>query len=90
MLMLLVHRAPSGTVSVAVAARLIDVSINQTRRIAAELADRGLVRVSRADQVELTVPSIEDRLALADLSAWYIQDRALVLDALMALRRPAS
>jgi len=90
MLLLLVHRAANGTVSVPVAASLVDVSINQARSIAAELADRGLVRVSSADQIELTVPSIEDRLALADLSAWYIQDRAIVLDALVALRRSAS
>ena len=90
MLLLVVHRAPSGGVSVPVAARLVDVSILHARSLAAELADRGLVRVSKAEQIELTVPTIEDRLALADLAVWYMQDRALVLDALVALRRSAS
>jgi hypothetical protein len=38
------------------------------RRITRELADRGLVRVAQSELIELTVPSIEDRLALADLA----------------------
>jgi len=44
----------------------------------------------QSDRIELTVASIEDPLALADLAVWYVQDRALVLDALVALGRSVS
>lgn len=89
MLLLLVHRAPSGTVSVPIAARLVNIPVSQARSIAGQLAEHGLVRVSRPESIELTVPSIDDRLALADLAVWYEQRRAIVLDALVAIGRSA-
>ncbi len=90
MLLLLVHRAPSGTMSMVIAARLVNIPVSQARSIVGELAARGLVRITQPEQVELTVPSIEDRLALADLALWYEQNRAVVLDALVVLGRSAS
>jgi hypothetical protein len=89
MLLLLVHRAPSGTVSVPIAARLVNIPVSQARCIAGELAERGLLRVTTKEQIELGAPRIEDRMALSDLAFWYMRDRALVLDALLALARPA-
>jgi DNA-binding IclR family transcriptional regulator len=90
MLLLIVHRAPSGSVSLAVLARMVNVTPSQARSICAELAEHGLVHVSQADLVELAVPPLDDRLALAELALWYVQDRATVLDALVALGRSAS
>ncbi len=88
MLLLLVHRAPSGTISVPIAARLVDIPIAETRAIARALADRALVRLSsQPELIELTLPSIDDRLALADLASCYEENRAVVLDALVAIVR---
>jgi hypothetical protein len=88
MLLLLVHRSPGNTVSVAVASRIADLPIAEVRTLARELADRQLVRVSGYPElIELTVPSIHDRLALADLATWYEHNRTIVLEVLVAIAR---
>jgi hypothetical protein len=83
------HGAPGGTTSVALLARALDVPKSQVRDMASELADDNLVRVS-TDYLELTPPSIADRLAIADLASWYARDRSAIYDVLRALGRAAS
>ena len=87
--LVLLHGAPSGTLSVGIAARTLDVPRRQVRDMANELADDQLVRVS-TDQLELAPSAIEDRLAIADLAHWYAHDRTVVFDVLRALGRFAS
>lgn len=89
-LLLLLHNAPGGITSVPVAARLIDVSMSQVRRLATDLAEGGLVRHSKTDLIELAIGSIEERLALADLAQSYVKDRGVVLGRLAALKRSTS
>jgi len=83
--LLALHGAPGGIISIHVAARELDLPKAQVRDMANELAEDGLVRVS-PDAIEL-VPSIDDRLAIADLASWYARDRSLVLDVLRAMGR---
>ena len=87
--LLALHGAPSCTVSVPNVAHVLDIPKNQVRDMANELAEAGLLRIS-AEQLELTPPSIDDRLAISDLATWYVRDRKLVLDVLRALGRLVS
>jgi DNA-binding IclR family transcriptional regulator len=80
------HSAPSGTTTVSLVARSLDVPKSQIRDMASELAEEGLLRVS-SEQLELAPRSIDDRLALAELADWYVRDRSVVLSALQALGR---
>ena len=85
----LLHRSAGVTTSVQVAARALEVPRSQVRDMANELACDGLVRIS-GDTLELVPPSIDDRLAIADLASWYTQDRAPILELLRELGRIAS
>jgi DNA-binding IclR family transcriptional regulator len=85
-LVLALHRAVGGTLSVQNAARELDIPKSQIRDMANELAQDGLVRIS-VDQLELAPTSIEDRLAIADLADWYAHERKSVLDVLRAWGR---
>jgi DNA-binding IclR family transcriptional regulator len=85
-LLLVLHRAAQGTISVHVAARQLDLTRRQVRDMADELADDGLVRVS-GNELELAPTSIDDRLAIADLATSYDQHRHLLLDTLRELGR---
>jgi hypothetical protein len=54
--------------------------------MANELAAERLVAVTES-QLELAPPTIDDRLAIADLATWYARDRNLVYDVLRELGR---
>lgn len=83
---LFLHGAPSGATSINIAARSLDLPKSQIRDMANELAAEHLVQVAE-NQLELAPPSIDDRLAIADLASWYARDRALVFDVLRELGR---
>jgi hypothetical protein len=84
--LLLLHEAPSSTISVGIGARSLDVPRRQVRDMAHELADDGIVRVSN-DEIELAPSSIEDRLSIAEIASWYARDRGVVLEVLRGLGR---
>ena len=88
-LLLVLHGAPSGTTSVPIVARELDVPKRQVRDMANELVEEDLVRVS-SDRIELAPRSIDDRLAIADLATWYVRDREVIVDVLKALGRFAN
>jgi len=85
-LLLALHSAPSGTMTVGLLARAIDVPRSQIRDMANELVEEGLVRIS-GEQIELAPASIADRLAISELADCYAQMRSAVIDALRALGR---
>jgi hypothetical protein len=83
-LVLYLHQNLGRGPSMATTSHVLGVSASQVRDMANELAADGLLRVSD-DQLEL-VPTIDDRLTLADLAAWYAIDSRLVIDILRAIR----
>lgn len=88
-LLVAVHRGPSNSTTVPQAAQLLDVSRGQVRDTVNTLAARGLLSVS-SDEVKLSVPGIDERLAIADLASLYSRDRELVLDVLRVFGRTAA
>lgn len=86
-LVLNVHSSPSSTTTVVAIARELDVSRNQVRSMAQELADHGVVSLS-SDRVQLT-SSVAERCAIADLAQAYRRDPAIVQDLLRAMGRTA-
>jgi predicted ArsR family transcriptional regulator len=88
-LLVAVHRGPSNSTTVPQAATLLDVSRGQVRDTVKGLEERGLVSVS-SDEVKLATPSIDVRLAIADLASLYSRDRELVLDVLRVFGRTAA
>jgi hypothetical protein len=84
--LLVVHAAPQSTTTVPDAARSLDVSRQQIRAMAEELATEGILRVS-ANFIELAPRELEDRWAIADLAHTYRGNREVVLEVLRGLGR---